>query len=74
LQCAPRNGQVGSSISAGCPFTAVGKPTLRRLWYAEIADETAASDLTTKMPQHDDVQSADLPARRGLVLAAIVRA
>ena len=43
------------------------KPGLRRLWYAEVANETAASDLVTKLRQHDDIQSADLPTERGLL-------
>ena len=42
------------------------KPALRRMWYAEVADETAASNLVTRLRQHDDIQSADLPAERGL--------
>ena len=43
------------------------KPELRRMWYAEVADETAASELVTQLRQHDDIKSADLPAPRGLV-------
>jgi hypothetical protein len=43
------------------------KPALRRMWYAEVADETAASDLVTQLRQHDGIKSADLPAPRGLV-------
>jgi hypothetical protein len=42
------------------------KPALRRMWYAEVADETAASDLVTRLREHDDIKSADLPAERGL--------
>jgi hypothetical protein len=43
------------------------KPALRRMWYAEVADESAASNLVTQLRQHDDIQSADPPAERGLV-------
>jgi hypothetical protein len=43
------------------------KSALRRLWYAEVADEKAASDLVTRLRQHDEIQSADLPAERGLI-------
>ncbi|MEA2838197.1 MAG: hypothetical protein QOD89_2747 [Bradyrhizobium sp.] len=43
------------------------KPALRRFWYAEVADETAASALLKRLREHDDVQSADLPAERGLI-------
>jgi hypothetical protein len=43
------------------------KPALRRMWYAEVADEMAASNLVTRLRQHDDIQSADPPAERGLV-------
>jgi hypothetical protein len=43
------------------------KPALRRLWYAEVADQTAASDLVKRLRQQDDVESADLPAERGLM-------
>jgi len=43
------------------------KPALRRMWYAEVTDETAASALVTKLRQHDDIKSADLPAPRKLV-------
>jgi hypothetical protein len=43
------------------------KPGLRRLWYAEVADQAAASDLVNRLRAHDDIQSADLPADRGLV-------
>jgi len=42
------------------------KPGLRRLWYAEVADENAASDLVIRLRQHDDIESADLPAERKL--------
>ena len=42
------------------------RPALRRLWYAEVADETAASNLVSRLRQHDDIQSADVPAERGL--------
>jgi hypothetical protein len=41
------------------------KPTLRRLWFAEVADQTAASDLVAQLRQHEDIESADLPAERG---------
>jgi len=42
------------------------KPALRRMWYAEVADDTAATHLVTTLRQHDDIQSADLPAARSL--------
>lgn len=43
------------------------KPALRRMWYAEVADDAAASTLVAHLRDHDDIQSADLPAERGLV-------
>ena len=43
------------------------KPGLRRLWYAEVADQTAAADLVAQLRQHDDIHSADLPADRGSI-------
>ena len=42
------------------------KPALRRLWYAEVADEKTASQLVTQLRAHDDIQSADVPAERKL--------
>ena len=43
------------------------KPALRRMWYAEVADDTAASNLVDRLRQHDDIESADLAAQRGLI-------
>jgi hypothetical protein len=43
------------------------RPALRRLWYAEVTDRAAASELVTHLRQHEDIQSADLPAERGLI-------
>jgi hypothetical protein len=40
------------------------KPALRRMWYAEVADDTAASDLVSRLRGHDDIQSASVPAER----------
>jgi hypothetical protein len=42
-------------------------PALRRQWYAEVADDAAANSLVTHLRKHDDIQSADKPADRGLV-------
>lgn len=42
------------------------KPALRRLWYAEVADEKTALRLVTQLREHDQIQSADLPAERTL--------
>jgi len=42
------------------------KPALRRMWYAEVADDAAASALVEHLRDHDDIQSANLPAERGL--------
>jgi hypothetical protein len=39
------------------------KDSLRRLWYADVTDGTA-SNLVTRLRQHDDIQSADLPPER----------
>jgi hypothetical protein len=41
------------------------KPTLRRMWFAEVADQKAASDLVRLLRQQGDIESADLPAERG---------
>jgi hypothetical protein len=43
------------------------KPSLRRMWYAEVADDAAATDLVTRLRGYDDVQSASVPAARGLL-------
>ena len=43
------------------------KPVLRRMWYAEVADDTAASDLVARLREHEDIRSADVPAARRLV-------
>jgi hypothetical protein len=43
------------------------KPALRRMWFAEVADQTAASDLVRQLRQHEEIESADLPAERGLL-------
>jgi len=40
------------------------KPGLRRLWFAEVADDTAATDLVKRLRERSDIQSADLPASR----------
>ncbi|TWB66555.1 hypothetical protein [Bradyrhizobium sacchari] len=40
------------------------KPALRRMWYAEVADDAAASTLIAHLRDHDDIQSADVPAER----------
>jgi hypothetical protein len=41
------------------------KPALRRMWFAEVADQAAASNLVTQLRQNEDIESADLPAERG---------
>jgi tricorn protease-like protein len=41
------------------------KPALRRMWFAEVADQAAASNLFTQLRQSEDIESADLPAERG---------
>lgn len=43
------------------------KAVLRRMWYAEVADDVAASHLVARLRQKDDIQSADVPAERGLM-------
>lgn len=40
------------------------KPSLRRLWYAEVADERIAIDLMKRLRDRSDIQSVDLPAQR----------
>jgi cell division protein FtsX len=42
------------------------KDGLRRLWYADVDDEES-SDVVTRLRRHDDIQSADLPPKRGLL-------
>jgi hypothetical protein len=66
--------RLGDEISKSPGVSNVGrispeatKPALRRLWYAEVGDDTAASKLLERLRQHDDVRSADIPADRGLV-------
>jgi cell division protein FtsX len=41
------------------------KDTLRRMWYADVADD-AAPDLVTRLRQDTTIASADLPSKRGL--------
>jgi hypothetical protein len=36
------------------------------MWYAEVADDAAASALVAHLRDHDDIKSANLPAERGL--------
>ena len=43
------------------------KDALRRLWYADVSDDGAATDLVTQLRQHENIASADLPATRRLV-------
>jgi hypothetical protein len=43
------------------------RAALKRFWFAEVADDSAASRLVTRLRQSDDIQSADLPAERRLV-------
>ena len=43
------------------------KPALRRMWYAEVADDAAASDLVSRLRGCDDIRSASVPAERGLL-------
>lgn len=42
-------------------------PALRRLWYAEVADDTMATDLVNRLRENADIQSANIPAERGLL-------
>jgi hypothetical protein len=42
------------------------KPALRRMWYAEVDDDATASNLATQLRDHEDIQSAETPAERGL--------
>ncbi len=43
------------------------KPVLRRLWYAEVADQSVAEQVIGSLRASDKVQSAELPAPRRLV-------
>jgi len=43
------------------------KAALRRMWYAQVADEATADDLVTRLRQHRDIRTADLPPARKLV-------
>jgi hypothetical protein len=43
------------------------KPSIRRMWYAEVDDEAAADNLVTRLRSQGDIQSAEVPAERGLV-------
>jgi len=45
---------------------AAKKPTVRRMWFAEVADD-AAAELVERLRQRDDIKDADLPAPRHLV-------
>jgi hypothetical protein len=41
-------------------------PALRRLWYAEVADDAAANSVLQRLRLRQEIQSAELPAERGL--------
>ncbi|WP_244424864.1 hypothetical protein [Methylobacterium nodulans] len=43
------------------------KPALRRLWYAEVTDDAAASKLVTKLREQEGIESAELPSQRSLI-------
>jgi hypothetical protein len=40
------------------------QPSLRRFWYADVADDRTASDLVKRLRERSDIESADLPAQR----------
>jgi hypothetical protein len=42
-------------------------PALRRLWYAEVADDAAAASVLRRLQGREEIQSAELPAERKLV-------
>jgi hypothetical protein len=42
------------------------RSALRRQWYADVADDKAASDLVKHLREHSDIESADLPIERHL--------
>jgi cell division protein FtsX len=43
------------------------KDVLSRAWYASVTDDGTASHVVTQLRQHDYIQSADLPPKRGLL-------
>ncbi len=42
------------------------KSSIRRLWFAEVADEQAAGNILVKLRQNNEIKSADIPAARGV--------
>ena len=42
-------------------------PALRRLWYAEVADDAAAASLLRQLRGRREIQSAEVPAERKLI-------
>jgi hypothetical protein len=44
------------------------KPMLRRFWYANVADDNAASALVEHLRGRSDIESADVPAPRAMRL------
>ncbi len=53
-------------LTAGRISPTATKPAVRRLWYAEVADDSVAQKLVTMLGSNDAIQSAELPAQRGL--------
>jgi len=53
-------------LTAGRISPTATKPALRRLWYAEVADNSAAEKLIAMLRGNEAIQSAELPAQRGL--------
>jgi hypothetical protein len=43
------------------------KPALRRMWFANVADDKAAADLLQHLRADSAIKSADLPAERRLI-------
>jgi hypothetical protein len=43
------------------------RPALRRMWYAEVADEKTAMNVVRKLNQLTEIESAALPAERGII-------
>lgn len=41
-------------------------PRLRRMWFAEVADDKAAASLVQQLREYEEIQVASLPQERGL--------
>jgi hypothetical protein len=54
-------------VSVGRISPDASLPSLRRMWYAEVANDRAAAEVASRLRAHDQIESADIPAERRLL-------